>query len=124
VLLRFEQIIRGISSGFGCTAEFDVQKLTLPVINQPELAKAALAAVNKVVPGLHIETDFRSMVSEDMSFFMEKIPGVYLLVGSANLEEGKSFPHHHPRFDFDEKALTIGSSIISGVIVDQLIPGN
>jgi metal-dependent amidase/aminoacylase/carboxypeptidase family protein len=30
------------------------------------------------------------------------------LLGSANPEKGLAYPHHHPRFDFDETVLAMG----------------
>jgi amidohydrolase len=37
-----------------------------------------------------------------------------MLIGSANPEKGLDAKHHHPRFDFDEEALTRGAALISG----------
>jgi amidohydrolase len=32
-------------------------------------------------------------------------------VGAANTDRNLAYPHHHPRFDFDETALGIGVEI-------------
>jgi amidohydrolase len=48
------------------------------------------------------------MGGEDMSFFLQEVPGCYFFLGSANLNKGLTYPHHHPRFDFDETALGMG----------------
>jgi amidohydrolase len=49
-----------------------------------------------------------TMGGEDVSFFLNEVPGCYFFLGSANPERGLNYPHHHPRFDFDEAALGIG----------------
>jgi amidohydrolase len=36
------------------------------------------------------------------------VPGCYFFLGSANPDLGLNYPHHHPRFDFDETALGMG----------------
>jgi amidohydrolase len=48
------------------------------------------------------------MGGEDMSFFLQAVPGCYFFLGTANLSLGFSYPHHHPQFDFDETALSWG----------------
>ena len=45
------------------------------------------------------------MGSEDMAYMMDTIPGCYFFIGSADAERELNFPQHHPRFDFDERAL-------------------
>ncbi|MEL7316615.1 MAG: amidohydrolase, partial [Cyanobacteria bacterium J06559_3] len=46
-----------------------------------------------------------------MSFFLRAVPGCYFFLGSANEAKGLAYPHHHPRFDFDELALSTGVEI-------------
>ncbi|MFM2303134.1 MAG: hypothetical protein RLZZ135_541, partial [Cyanobacteriota bacterium] len=50
----------------------------------------------------------QTMGGEDMSFFLNEVPGCYFFLGSANPEKKLAYPHHHPRFDFDETALGMG----------------
>ena len=64
------------------------------------------------------------MGAEDFSYFLQKVPGCYFLVGSA--PKGKktlSTPHHCSHFDIDERALLIGSSVYLQLIDDLLIKG-
>jgi amidohydrolase len=52
------------------------------------------------------------MASEDMGYVLEEIPGCYFFIGAGN--EGQfSYPHHHPRFDFDERAMINGVAIMA-----------
>lgn len=46
-----------------------------------------------------------SMGAEDFSYFLEERPGTYFQVGSRNKDERTHYQHHHPKFDFDERAL-------------------
>jgi len=62
------------------------------------------------------------MASEDMSFILEDVPGMYFFVGSSNEKLGLTYGHHHPRFDFDEDALPLGVALGSAAIADYLMP--
>jgi amidohydrolase len=109
---RIEQIIAGICQSQGASYTLEYQKLYPPVINN-----GAIAALVRSVAETVIETpagvvpECQTMGGEDMSFFLQEVPGCYFFLGSANLDKGLSYPHHHPRFDFDETALSMGVEI-------------
>jgi amidohydrolase len=68
----------------------------------------------RTVPGVtHVTDNERTMGSEDMAYLMDSVPGCYFFVGSNNAEMELNFPHHHPRFDFDERALVIGAALMA-----------
>jgi amidohydrolase len=62
------------------------------------------------------------MAAEDMAYFLDKVPGVFFFVGSANKERGLDYPHHHPRFDFDEESLVIGASLLASAVSEYVLP--
>jgi amidohydrolase len=65
----------------------------------------------------------RDMASEDMGHFLEEIPGCYFFVGARNEEAGYHFPHHHPQFDFDERALIAGVATMAQAAAAYVLPG-
>jgi len=120
VLERFDQIASGVSEAMGCRAEVELIPVTPAVVNDPDLAKQVFEVAKEVYPQAEISTDERTMGSEDMSFMMEDIPGCYFFVGSADHERGLDAGHHHPKFDFNEDALTTGAALMASVVVDFL----
>lgn len=74
----------------------------------------------KTLPNLKYLNTFQVMASEDAAFFLERVPGVFILVGSANSERNLDYPHHHPKFDFDEEALVIGASLVARAVSEFL----
>ncbi len=55
-----------------------------------------------------------SMTGEDFAYYLERKPGAFFFTG-AQIEDG-FIPHHHPRFDFDERAMKIAAkTLISAV---------
>lgn len=46
-----------------------------------------------------------SMGAEDFAYFLKEKPGTFFKVGSRNESESTHYPHHHPKFDIDERAL-------------------
>lgn len=101
---RFNSVVNGTAEALDCKATIEIQRLTPATINDPAIAKKVREAVSQI-PGLSVDNGYQSMVSEDMAFMMERVPGVYMMVGSANSVEGLDYGHHHPKFDFDEAVL-------------------
>ena len=80
-----------------------------------------MSAVKRIV-GDRWGFPYWAMGGEDFSYYAQKIPGCFFLVGSApSKQERRSVPHHCSHFDIDENALLIGSSIFVQLIEDQLI---
>ncbi|MBD2694586.1 M20 metallopeptidase family protein [Anabaena catenula] len=106
---RIEQIIAGICQSHGASYEFDYIHLYPPVINHPQIAELVRSVAAEVIETpLGIVPECQTMGGEDMSFFLQEVPGCYFFLGSANAEKKLNYPHHHPRFDFDETALVMG----------------
>ncbi|TVR18642.1 MAG: amidohydrolase [Anaerolineaceae bacterium] len=117
---RIHEIAESISQAMGCTAEVKLRHGTIPVINSAEVTAQLRETFAEVVGASAINTDFRTMASEDMSFFMDGIPGAYFFVGSANSAKGLDYPHHHARFDIDEESLALGVALGAAAIGSYL----
>ncbi len=116
VLERAESIAKHIALAFGCETEIRIDRLTPPVVNDPQLAVLAQAVAQEQFSDVHLAVGERSMVSEDMAYMMETIPGCLILVGSASLQEGLDAPHHSPYFNFHEAALMRGVALLSAIV--------
>jgi amidohydrolase len=103
-----------------CRAEFSLTELTPPVVNRGPAVDAVLRALEKTLPEAILEPNCRTMVSEDMAFIQEKVPGCYFLVGSANPDKDLAYAHHHPKFDIDEDALPGAVALMTGSVFELL----
>ncbi|GBE73015.1 N-acyl-L-amino acid amidohydrolase [Microcystis aeruginosa NIES-87] len=109
---RMEEIIAGICQSQGASYQFDYWQLYPPVINHDQMAELVRSIAAQVVETpAGIVPECQTLGGEDMSFFLQEVPGCYFFLGSANPELGLAYPHHHPRFDFDESVLTMGVEI-------------
>jgi len=108
VVKRFEETVHGVATAMGCRATIDLERLTPATVNQPETARTVQAIARQLFPGEDIHSaNYITMGSEDFAFLLEKVPGCFFFVGSANPEKGLDAGHHHPKFDFDEVALRV-----------------
>ncbi|HEY9596685.1 MAG TPA: M20 family metallopeptidase [Cyanophyceae cyanobacterium] len=109
---RIEQIIAGICQSQGASYDLDYWHLYPPVINNAEMAElVGSVALNVIETPAGIVPECQTMGGEDMAYFLQAVPGCYFFLGSANPTKDLAYPHHHPRFDFDETALGMGVEI-------------
>lgn len=106
---RIEKIIAGICQSHGANYDLDYIHLYPPVINDAQVAALVRSVAEEVIEiPIGVFSECQTMGGEDMSFFLQEVPGCYFFLGSANAEKKLDYPHHHPRFDFDETALPMG----------------
>jgi amidohydrolase len=106
---RVKEIIAGICQSHGATYHLDYWQLYPAVINDSGVADLVRSVAEQVVePDIGVVPNCQTMGGEDMSFFLQEIPGCYFFLGAANPTLDLAYPHHHPRFDFDETALSMG----------------
>ena len=117
---RMERIISGIAKGMGGSYELDYQKGYPATVNDAAMTQLVHdIAVQVVGKDFTLEVP-SAMISEDMSFYLEKVPGSYFYVGAGNVEKGLSQPHHNARFDFDEQALVVGTRMMCNLAIAYL----
>jgi amidohydrolase len=109
---RIEQVIAGVCQIYGANYELDYQCISPPVINDAAFAEMVHSAALSVIEiSQSVVSNCQTMAGEDMALYLQKVPGCFFFLGSVNLQQGLHFPHHHPRFDFDETVLAMGVEI-------------
>jgi len=95
------RILSGVTAAHGATHELDYVEGYASVVNDPHIAAVVreAAGADRVVESEPI------MAGEDFSAYLRAAPGCFFFVGAGH--EG-AFPHHHPRFTIDERALPVG----------------
>ncbi|MEN6570463.1 MAG: M20 family metallopeptidase [Anaerolineaceae bacterium] len=120
VLKRMGEIIHGTCAAYGCEGNLLDVEVTRPVDNDPIVTERIRSVIEKQFPALRIDSEYQTTVSEDFSYYQESIPGCFIFLGSANVETGKVFSHHHPQFDFDETVLPVGAAVLAQCTADLL----
>lgn len=99
-----------IAAAYRADANFaEYRNATPPVINDEASSKLAAHVISEAF-GEDTLTNFPKLTgSEDYAFYMEKAPGILALVGAG--KEGRPYPHHHCKFEIDERALATATEL-------------
>ncbi len=108
---RMERVIRGITEAHGATYEFTYERGYRPVVNEEAVTEEVQQVVQDVCGADALVHMKPVMVGEDFSAFQQKAPGTFIFVGAARPIDGAVHPHHHPKFDVDERAFENGVRI-------------
>lgn len=116
VIQEMERILKGVCLSHDASYTFDYAKGYPPVINHAIEAQRVLEASKQVDSVKTAEEIIAVMGGEDFSYFVNEKPGAYFFTG-AQLE-GHTYPHHHPKFDIDERALPIAAKMLYEVYMN------
>jgi amidohydrolase len=99
-----EEIVRGVTAAHGASYELDYTFGYQPVVNDED----ATALVRETI-GAGERADLAPIMGgDDFSAYLAEAPGCYAFIGAGDEDAGATFPHHHPRFRIDERALATG----------------
>lgn len=119
---RILEMARNLAAGFNCTVTLETIAIVAAVVNAADPADQIRAAAAQIV-GAENVIDKREMASEDMGYMLEEIPGCYFFIGARNEELGFNYPHHHPRFNFDERAMINGVATMGTAVAGYVMNG-
>jgi len=120
LMRRMTTIAHGISTSFGATCELHFRQHTPTTINSEAGAQLMRQVAEQVVGPEQVAQIPPMMVGEDMSEFLNRAPGCFVLVGASDPSQAMNSPHHNPTFDFDERMLPTGVALLAGAAVTYL----
>ncbi len=117
---RFYAIVNGVSASMEAGAYIEYHDGYPATLNTPEWA----ARVRKTAQALLGEDSVvevePSLGGEDFGRFLQRYPGAYFRLGTAEPRTGEKKRLHDARFDVDESALAPGTELMAQLAVDAL----
>ncbi|WP_042149137.1 M20 family metallopeptidase [Paucisalibacillus sp. EB02] len=110
VIEEMEKIIKGVCIANECTYMFNYKKGYPPVVNHPTEAELIMEVSKKLPEVKTVEEIIPVMGGEDFAYYLQERPGAFFFTGAE--KAGNHFPHHHPHFDFDERAMPIAAKTL------------
>ncbi|WP_404332313.1 M20 family metallopeptidase [Mesobacillus maritimus] len=107
----------GLEKTYGVKATLEYKNDYPVLYNDPEVTEQVRQALEQAsIPEVEAVLETRPQPpSEDFAYYLEKVPGCFFYVGAIP-ESGEAFPHHHPKFDINEKSLIISAKAMASVV--------
>lgn len=119
---KVEEISKTIASKYGCNASFEWGEYGSALINDNKASLEAQKVATEIFGKENLITDKKpSLIGDNMAEFIEKVPGVYAFVGTADLNRPETMVAlHDPNFDIDEESLKVAISMFVGYSIQFL----
>ena len=113
---RMQAMSLSIAEAYGCSVDFAFSRNYPPTINHDAETAFARRVLGEVV-GPENVVDFEpTMGAEDFSYYLQKIPGCYFMIGNgdgAHREGGHGLGPcmlHNPSYDFNDDLIPLGAT--------------
>ena len=119
---RIERLVTHVAASTGAVASVSYGVGVPANINSAPLVESMLPTLRAIVGKDFVHQQSPVMGYEDMSYFQERVPGMFVFLGARppglSLDEAPS--NHSPYFDIDEAALRTGVRILAGLSLEFL----
>lgn len=119
---RLETLCRSVAEGLRGAVDFSWIDQSPAVINDAAATARMQRVAAEVVGAERVLESARTMGGDDMSLWLERAPGCYFFVGAHGDAAESGWPHHHPRFDLDERALGVATETLLRGVLEFLHP--
>jgi hippurate hydrolase len=103
---RMGEIAKGIGAAHGVAIEFQYDRHYPVTFNHAGATAFCAAVAAEIVPAAQVDTAVAPLMGgEDFSYMLEARPGAFIFIGN-----GDTAGLHHPKYDFDDRAIAYGAS--------------
>jgi amidohydrolase len=114
---RLGEIVEATCRTFQATGALKYDRGYPAVVNNESMTDLALEVAKRALGGTCVKNIDPVMGGEDFAYYLQAVPGAFLFFG---MGDGMGFPHHHPAFDIDEKALPQATLLMSSLALEYL----
>ena len=117
---RLERIVHATCEMYQASYKINY-KLGYPtVVNDEKEAERFFNVSSELFGAEAVHESPLIMAGEDFSYYLNHRPGCFMFVGAGNIEAGIVHPHHHPKFDIDEKSMLNAANLLLGMALDYM----
>lgn len=75
----------------------------------------------KQIPGVtQVEESAPQMGGEDFAYYLQHVKGTFFFTGARPVNAENVYPHHHPKFDIDEKGMLVAAKALGAATLQYL----
>lgn len=110
IIAEMESILKGVCISYGAEYKFHYEKGYPPLKNHPEDAQLVMDTASHIQEIKTIKEIRPSMGGEDFAYYLLEKRGAFFFTGAQ--KDDPPYPHHHPKFDFNEEAMPIAAKTL------------
>ena len=116
-LERLRSLLAELEAMFVVECSLELADLAPAVVNNADVYEQVMKSATKVVGASGVMTIPPFTPSDDVSEFLNRVPGCYMFIGGAN-DDGSSGMHHSPDFQVQDGACRVLAGVLAQSAVD------
>jgi amidohydrolase len=118
---RLRAVCDGVGDAHGVHVDLELPEHTPQVVNDGTVTNLVEAVAQGLLGQDHVLRMPPSSPSDDVSEFLNHLPGCYFFVGGAN-SDGTSGIHHSPTFSVEDASLRVGADVVLRSAIALAVP--
>jgi amidohydrolase len=114
---RLRSLLAELEAMFVVECSLELTDLAPAVVNNADVYEQVMKSATKVVGASGVMTIPPFTPSDDVSEFLNRVPGCYMFIGGAN-DDGSSGMHHSPDFQVQDGACRVLAGVLAQSAVD------
>ncbi len=117
---ELEKVVKASVLAADADYQYEYRRGYPAVVNHPE-ETAFLMEASKAVEEVNVCRICEPIMGgEDFAYYLQHVKGCFFFTGAGNKENNIIYPHHHPKFNFDERAMLIAAKTLGAATVAYL----
>ncbi|MCZ2257648.1 M20 metallopeptidase family protein [Sporosarcina sp. G11-34] len=113
--IEMKRVTDGTALANDCTIEFEYVRGYPAVVNHETETEFLKTVAENILGADHVVESIPQMGGEDFAYYLEKVPGTFFFTGASPEDP---YPHHHPKFDFDENAMLVAAKTLGAAAIE------
>ncbi|WP_272495650.1 M20 family metallopeptidase [Bacillus pinisoli] len=109
---EIETVLKGTCMTNGATYDYTFYRGYPAVVNHKEETDLLVNATKEIAEVNVIEEAEPQMGGEDFAYYLQHVKGSFFFTGAKPEGVEVPYPHHHPKFDINEKAMLIAAKTL------------
>lgn len=107
-----ETVLKGVCLANHCEYDYLFERGYPALVNHENETRYLVKIAEQNPDVLSVEETEPHMGGEDFAYYLQHVRGTFFFTGAKPEGVETAFPHHHPRFDFNEKAMLIAAKTL------------
>ncbi|HEY8342405.1 MAG TPA: amidohydrolase [Calditerricola sp.] len=117
---EIERVVQGVCAAAGARYSYTYTRGYPALVNHARETRLLVDTLSQVYDANLLVRMDPIMGGEDFAYYLQKVPGTFFFTGAGNPQVGASYPHHHPRFDIDERAMAVAAKALAALTLRTL----
>ena len=117
---EIELLLKSVCLSMGASYTYNYYRGYPPVENHANETNF-IAEIARTIPTVeNVITCPPFMIGEDFAYYMQHVPGTFFFTGAKDPLWEEAYPHHHAKFNFDERAMLIAAKVLGKATIEFL----